>query len=759
MSLHISPKPPGKLLRSIQSKLILLLVILILPTLLIEAFIYHERFETRRGEELQANLEIARAVAKGFHEYVQDVLHQELAIGLALTSSQFSPEQRERFIDRNKAEYPTLLNLMWLDPHGIVLWSHLRQLVGKDLSYREYFQGILSGQDWNVSGLYISGGTGGPAFAISRAIRDDRGNLLGIVVASTMPDTLGNLLGIDRSMGASISIFDQAGRMVFKYPSIDITWEQRNWLSGHPEIKQGLISQDVVTTVDSPIMEGKRLAAFTPIHSIGWTAAACRAEDSAMAGIRASLLPRTVVFLLITIAAFGTALLFSRKISGSIEKLRNLALALGKGKGEIPLVVSATAELYDLAIAFNKMSEDLQSRESERREAEQALRESEQRLRIFVEHAPAAIAMFDRDMRYLSASRRWLSDYKLGERDLRGLSHYEVFPEISEGWKEVHRRAMAGEVVRAEADRFERADGSVQWLRWEVRPWHNSFAAVAGIVMFTEDITARQQMEQDLRRSRDELELHVKERTCELAMANEELRKLPSMLLAAQEEERKRLGSELHDSIGQTIVAVKLWVEMALTASDQGRLNEALENLKHVAPTLQNAIKEIRTIYMGLRPTMLDNLGLISTLQWFCREFQNLHPDCCVALQTAIDEESIPKELEVMIFRIAQEALNNVAKHSKAEWVDVSLSRNGHGIELIVSDDGMGINPDRIRSTGTAGSLGLTSMRERAELSGGSFSIESTPGEGTTIRACWPEPTSSAIRSEVLKRRLQNGMN
>ncbi len=745
MSQNIDPKPPGRFLRSIQSKLILLLVILIFPTLLIEAYIYNERFEARREEELQANLEIARAVAKGFHEYVQDVLHQELAIGLALTSSQFSPEQRERFIDKNKAEYPTLLNLMWLDPHGIVLWSHMRQLVGKDLSYREHFQAILSGEDWNVSGLYISGGTGGPAFSISRAIRDDRGELLGIVVASTMPDTLANLLGIKRSMGASISIFDHTGRMVFKYPSIDITWEQRNWLSGHPAIQETLRAKDVVTTVDSPITGGKRLAAFTPIHSIGWTAAACRAEDSAMARIRASLLPQTVVFLLITIAAFGTALLFSRKISGSIEKLRNHALALGRGKGEIPLVESATFELYDLATAFNKMSVDLQSRESERRAAEQALRESEQRLRIFVEHAPAAIAMFDREMCYLSASRRWMSDYKLGDRDLRRLSHYEVFPEISDGWKEVHRRAMSGEVVRAEADRFQRANGTIQWLRWEVRPWHNTLGAVAGIVMFTEDITARQQMEEDLRRSHDELELRVKERTRELAMANEELRRLPSMLLAAQEEERKRLGSELHDSIGQTIVAVKLWVEMALTANEQGRLKEALENLKHVAPTLQNAIKEIRTIYMGLRPTMLDNLGLISTLQWFCREFQNLYPDCCVALQISVDEKSIPKEIEVMIFRIAQEALNNVAKHSKAEWVDISLSRNGNGIELVVSDDGIGIGPDRNRNTGNAGSLGLTSMRERAELSGGVLSIESIPGEGTTIRACWPEHTGSAV--------------
>jgi len=123
-------------------------------------------------------------------------------------------------------------------------------------------------------------------------------------------------------------------------------------------------------------------------------------------------------------------------------------------------------------------------------------------LRIFIEQAPAAIAMFDRDMRYIAVSRRWLTDYNLSEQDLIGRSHYDVFPELPPEWKQLHQRGLQGERISSSHDRFDRADGSVQWIKWEMLPWYADTKMIGGIVIMSEDTTQHEQVLADLSRER-----------------------------------------------------------------------------------------------------------------------------------------------------------------------------------------------------------------------------------------------------------------
>jgi len=172
--------------------------------------------------------------------------------------------------------------------------------------------------------------------------------------------------------------------------------------------------------------------------------------------------------------------------------------------------------------ALNRM-EDANVARAEAEAGAAALRESQERLQVLIDHAPAALAMFDREMRYLAVSRRWRDDYQLGAGELLGRSHYEIFPDLPERIVEVHRRGLAGEIIAADEDHFEREDGSAYWLRWEMRPWRAADGGVGGIVIFSEDITRLTEARHEILALNAGLEQRVAERTAELSAANREL--------------------------------------------------------------------------------------------------------------------------------------------------------------------------------------------------------------------------------------------
>ncbi len=258
------------------------------------------------------------------------------------------------------------------------------------------------------------------------------------------------------------------------------------------------------------------------------------------------------------------------------------------------------------------------------------------------------------------------------------------------------------------------------------------------VKLLEKEAKKRKQAETESLSTRDKLERRLKERTNELEV-------LSSKLLSAQEEERKRIAGDLHDVIGQSLSAAKFMVETVLEQINTEGSPPGLSSLKALVPMLQKASEEVRTIVMNLRPSILDNLGILSTISWFCRQYNAIYSDIDINRHIDISERDVPDTLKTIIFRILQEAMNNIAKHSKANTIDLCLEKTNSSINLIVQDNGCGFNAKYQRSIkAMEGGFGITSMKERAELSGGKFEIKAKPRNGTIIKASW---TYKDIRS------------
>jgi len=160
---------------------------------------------------------------------------------------------------------------------------------------------------------------------------------------------------------------------------------------------------------------------------------------------------------------------------------------------------------------------------TERKKMQDSLIEREEQLEMFIEHSPASLAMLDKHMMYIAASQRWINDFGLDGQALIGKSHYEIFPEIPQRWKEIHQRCLNGAIEKNDEDLFIREDGSRNWIRWEVRPWHRASGEIGGIIIFSEEITDRKNAEEKIRNLNIELEEKVISRTEQLRKTNEEL--------------------------------------------------------------------------------------------------------------------------------------------------------------------------------------------------------------------------------------------
>jgi two-component system NarL family sensor kinase len=218
-----------------------------------------------------------------------------------------------------------------------------------------------------------------------------------------------------------------------------------------------------------------------------------------------------------------------------------------------------------------------------------------------------------------------------------------------------------------------------------------------------------------------------------VASLDERLRSVTSRMLSAHEAERKRIASELHDCLGQSLSLLRYEIEALLASSSEPEESHeaAIVRLHNYS---RRALEELRSIVSDLRPTIIDDRGLIGALEALCEDFRVMSGHIEIRCDVSGDSRRIDDRLAIAVYRIAQEALNNVLRHADAGHSSLVFTMNEESVTLIVTDDGRGLPHGQALRTG----LGLFTMRERAESLGGSFEIETRAGEGCRIRARWP---------------------
>lgn len=335
-------------------------------------------------------------------------------------------------------------------------------------------------------------------------------------------------------------------------------------------------------------------------------------------------------------------------------------------------------------------------------EKDALIRFSDQLLNQLMDEMPASIAMFDRDMRYLLTSRRWEADLNLepGSTAHIGTILYDMIPNQPEHWVEAHQRGLDGKRSAFDLEEVIQQDGSFKWYQWSVSPWYNQSGEVGGILIYMQDQTERVLTDQlKMRMSEERLQRQIR--------------------VEAGETERRRISRELHDGLGQLLTAAKLNLELATQTVNHGAIVKTRD-------LIEQAIREIRNIAQELRPSILDDFGLVPALRNLCSEYSGIHRT--ITFHERLTER-LPAAIESSVYRICQEAITNIVKHSEAANATFDLYLQDGTVHLIIQDDGRGMDI----TPNTLNGIGMINMRERAEMLGGTFLVESSPDKGTDI--------------------------
>ena len=453
-----------------------------------------------------------------------------------------------------------------------------------------------------------------------------------------------------------------------------------------------------------------------------------------------------------------------KTLSGELDKY-NLEKRYVRKNGEVVwayLSISLVRDTHAVPLFFVAQIQDI----SERKRFLEEIRVREEQLRLFVKYTPAAVAMFDNEMRYIIASKAWSRDYGIQEKEIIGRIHYDVFPEIKEmaEWKAIHQRCLKGEVIKREEDRFERQDGSADWLHWEIHPWWTANDEIGGIIMFSEVITERKEAERKIRELNEQLEQRVQERTAELEAANESLIAAYDAAEAASRAKSIFLANMSHE-IRTPMNAIIGFSQLMqrdtdITAAQRENLNIIVRACEHLL-SLINDVLEMSKIEAGRTQVNISTFDLHELLKELDYMFRIRTDEKQIHWEIFMDS-NLPHLVstdEGKLRQILLNLLSNAVKFTQQGGIILRASletvvEDNFLLRFSVEDTGSGIDakdaekifePFHQSDSGVASKegtgLGLAISREFIRLLGGELELDSTLGKGSIFHfAIMAEP-------------------
>jgi signal transduction histidine kinase len=738
---------PRKMKFGIAQKLLFYFLILSLVPILIGGGVSFYISKNKLEQTTKANLSsLARDCGRKISYYVSSRYQDIKLLSHADVFKGNDADAKQRYIEKAFKAYPFYAAISVIDLKGTIIACTQKDLVGQSRAGTAWFRRTIQCRQGEVIPLdaYRSETAEWKmVIGFNTPISDD-GGIIGVLTTRVKMDhIIDRVRTLDERTAGDCHAY-----LLNKTGEVLAGPDEREFLTIHhlhkfPVVKDLLAGKTGITEYENERGE----AVISARHALkgdgdfdGWRWGIIVTEPVSEAFKGAYIIRNTIIILALVIAVLVTlfAVYISKRFSRPITELSESALRISRGDLKpIGITYGSMDEIGELVRAFDKMTRDLHvttvSRDSlakeiaERQWAEEALRKSEEKLSNILHGSPIPIFVIDNIHRVIYWNRA-LEEYSgiKAEEIIRTDQHWKAFydekrpcmadllvdgktDDIVQWYPGTYRVSDLVEGAYEATDYFPRLGNGGKWLYFTAAPLKDSQGRLIGAVETLQDIT-------------------------ETKKAEKQIKVLLGEVIEVEEKERESLSREIHDNIGQLLFALKMGLSRAYKKIPN-ELSSIKDQLAEFMYLVNRTIKEIRGLSHALHPPQIEDLGLISALEGLCQDFKSYSE---ITIRCSFDKVETPLSsiMNITIYRLFQEGLNNVLKHSHATEAKLTLTSSESTIRAIVEDNGVGfVADDVLLTSNNTKSLGLISMRERVALIGGELQISSKPGKGTIISA------------------------